>query len=265
MPTRKPKSDYAIQTVVNALRLLEEFHSEDELGVTELSRRLKLHKNNVFRLLATLEQRDYIEQSPLSERYRIGARCLELGEAFCRSHSLLERARPILRDLARTVGETVHLALMTAFEVVHIDAEVFPQPILTPARVGQRLPVHCTALGKVLLGLATEQCRQAYDQTVVAGRPLPRRTSATIVDPLKFFEHIRTVAGQGFALDIEECDDGLNCVAVPVHGRDGHVVAALSVSGPAFRLGVDHCLRTIAPAATASAARLSHDLGFTSS
>ena len=115
MPTKKPKSDYVIQTVVNALRLLEEFHSEDELGVTELSRRLKLHKNNVFRLLATLEQRDYIEQSPANERYRIGARCLELGEAFCRSHSLLERARPTLRDLARTAGETAHLALMARF------------------------------------------------------------------------------------------------------------------------------------------------------
>jgi DNA-binding IclR family transcriptional regulator len=264
MPTKKPKSDYVIQTVVNALRLLEEFHSEDELGVTELSRRLKLHKNNVFRLLATLEQRDYIEQSPANERYRIGARCLELGEAFCRSHSLLERARPILRDLARTAGETAHLALMTSFEVVHVDAEVFPQPILTPSRVGQRLPVHCTALGKVLLGLAPEQSRQTYDQTVVAGRPLPRRTAATIVDPMKFFEHIRTVAGQGFALDIEECEDGLNCVAAPVYGRDGHVVAALSVSGPAFRLGTDRCLRDIAPEVTASAERLSHNLGFTS-
>lgn len=264
MPTKKPKSDYVIQTVVNALRLLEEFHSEDELGVTELSRRLKLHKNNVFRLLATLEQRDYIEQSPANERYRIGARCLELGEAFCRSHSLLEQARPILRDLARTAGETAHLALMTSFEVVHVDAEVFPQPILTPSRVGQRLPVHCTALGKVLLGLAPEQSRQSYDQTVVAGRPLPRRTAATIVDPMKFFEHIRTVAGQGFALDIEECEDGLNCVAAPVYGRDGHMVAALSVSGPAFRLGTDRCLRDIAPKVTASAERLSHNLGFIS-
>jgi DNA-binding IclR family transcriptional regulator len=212
-----------------------------------------------------LEQRDYIEQSPANERYRIGARCLELGEAFCRSHSLLEQARPILRDLARTAGETTHLALMTSFEVVHVDAEVFPQPILTPSRVGQRLPVHSTALGKVLLGLAPEQSRQAYDQTVVAGRPLPRRTAATIVDPMKFFEHIRTVAGQGFALDIEECEDGLNCVAAPVYGRDGHVVAALSVSGPAFRLGIDRCLRDVAPEVTASAERLSHNLGFTSS
>ncbi len=264
MPAKKPKSDYVIQTVVNALRLLEEFHSEDELGVTELSRRLKLHKNNVFRLLATLEQRDYIEQSPANERYRIGARCLELGEAFCRSHSLLERARPILRDLARSVGETAHLALMTSFEVVHIDAEVFPQPILTPSRLGQRLPAHCTALGKVLLGLAPEQTRQAYDQTVVAGRDLRRRTPATIIDPMKFFEHIRTVAGQGFGLDVEECEDGLNCVAAPVYDRDGQVVAALSISGPAFRLGIDRCLRSVAPEVTAAAARLSHDLGFTS-
>ena len=106
--------------------------------------------------------------------------------------------------------------------------------------------------------------RQSYDETVVAGRQLPRRTSATIVDPLKFFEHVRTVAGQGFALDFEECEEGLNCVAVPVYGRDGHVVAALSISGPAFRLGTDRCLRNIVPAVSESAAQLSHDLGFSS-
>ena len=262
MSPKKPKSDYVIQTVTHALRLLEEFRTADELGVTELSRRLNLHKNNVFRLLATLEQRGYIEQSSANDRYRLGAKCLELGETFSRSHSLLDQARPILRSLAEEVGETVHLAQMTSFEVVHVDAQVYHQPILTPSRVGQRLPVHCTALGKVLLGSATERCRQAYDQMVVAGRELPPRTRATIVDPAKFFEHVRTVAGQGYALDVEECEEGLSCVAGPVYDRTGLAVAALSVSGPSFRLGADELLRNIVPKVTASADRLSRDLGY---
>jgi IclR family KDG regulon transcriptional repressor len=262
MPPKKSKGDYVIQTVSHALRLFEEFRTEDELGVTELSRRLNLHKNNVFRLLATLEQRGYIEQSSANERYRLGAKCLELGETFCRSHSLLDQARPILQSLAREASETVHLAQMTSFEVVHVDAQVYHQPILTPSRVGQRLPIHCTALGKVLLGLAPERCRQAYDETVVAGREISPRTRATIVDPTKLFEHLRTVAGQGYALDLEECEEGLSCAAVPVYDRTGLVVAALSVSGPAFRLGVDELIRNIVPKVTASADRLSHDLGY---
>jgi IclR family KDG regulon transcriptional repressor len=151
---------------------------------------------------------------------------------------------------------------MTSFEVVHVDAQVSPRPVLTPSRVGQRLPVHCTALGKILLGLASECCRQAYDQKVVAGRELPPRTRATIVDPTKFFEHIRTAAGQGYALDLEECEEGLSCAAVPVYDRTGLAVAALSVSGPSFRLGTDELLRNIVPKVTASADRLSRDLGF---
>lgn len=262
MSPKKPKSDYVIQTVAHALRLLEEFRAADELGVTELSRRLNLHKNNVFRLLATLEQRGYIEQSSANDRYRLGAKCLELGETFSRSHSLLDQARPVLRSLAEEVGETVHLAQMTSFEVVHVDVQVYHQPILTPSRVGQRLPVHCTALGKVLLGSATERCRQLYDQTVVAGRELPPRTRASIVDPTKFFEHVRTVAGQGYALDVEECEEGLSCAAGPVYDRTGLVVAALSVSGPSFRLGADELLGNIVPKVTASADRLSRDLGY---
>ena len=262
MPTKKPKSDYVIQTVVHALRLLEKFHAEDELGVTELSRRLNLHKNNVFRLLATLEQRGYIEQSTTSERYRLSTKCLELGEAFRRSRTLLDRARPILRALAQTAGETTHLALMNSYEVVHIDAEVHEQAIVTASRIGERLPVHCTALGKVLLGLASEDCRRGYDETVVAGRILPRRTAATIVDPLKFFEHIRVVAVEGFALDLEECEEGLHCAAMPILGPEGHPVAALSVSGPSFRLGVDRLRREVVPMIGRSVEQLSRDLGF---
>jgi DNA-binding IclR family transcriptional regulator len=263
MSPKKPKSDYVIQTVSHALRLLEEFRAEDELGVTELSRRLNLHKNNVFRLLATLEQRGYIEQSSANERYRLGAKCLELGETFCRSHSLLDQARPILRDLAQEIGETVHLAQMTSFEVVHVDAQVHQQPILAPSRVGQRLPVHCTALGKVLLGATSECCRQVYDQNVVAGRELPGRTPATIVDPIKFYEQVRTAAGLGYALDLEECEEGLSCVAAPVYDRTGVAVAALSASGPSFRLGPDELLGEIVPKVVAAADRLSRDLGYT--
>ena len=262
MSPRKSKSDYVIQTVSHALRLFEEFRTEDELGVTELSRRLNLHKNNVFRLLATLEQRGYIEQSSTNERYRLGAKCLELGETFCRSHSMLDQARPILRSLAEEVGETTHLAQMSSFDVVHVDAQVYHRSILTPSRVGQRLPVHCTALGKVLLGLASERCRQAYDEALAAGREISSRTRATIVDPTKLFEHVRTVAGQGYALDVEECEEGLSCAAAPVYDRTGLAVAALSVSGPSFRLGIDELLRDIVPKVIASADRLSRELGY---
>ena len=99
---------------------------------------------------------------------------------------------------------------------------------------------------------------QAFDTEVVADRKLPSRTERTIVDPDKFFEHIRSVAGHGFALDLEECEEGLCCAAAPVHDGAGKVVAALSVSAPSFRAGEETLIRELCPAVTEAAERLSH-------
>ncbi len=261
---RKPKGEYAIQTVINAMRLLEAFSDDQELGVTELSRRLVLHKNNVFRLLATLEQQGYIEQSSDNERYRLGVKALELGRSFMRSRSLLGRARPVLDGLAAKSYETAHLAVLRGHEVVHLDGSQSEQLITTGLRVGRRMPVHCTALGKVLLGCAAEEVREAYDREVVATRPMEKRTATTIDDRDKFFEHLRTVAVRGFAHDLEECEDGLCCVAAPVFDGEGGVVAALSISAPAFRLSQDRLLHETSPLVVDAAERLSRDLGYAS-
>jgi DNA-binding IclR family transcriptional regulator len=261
MSTKKDKSDYTIQTVANALRLLEEFEGEEELGVTELSRRLVLHKNNVFRLLATLEQRGYIEQRSENDRYGLGVRCLALAQAYSGSHDLLRRGRPILRELSRTTGESAHLGLLKGRLVVHVDGVASGQLVATASRVGQSLPVHGTALGKVLLGCSSEEVRKAYDHEI-DGEELPRLTDQTIVDRDKFFEHVRSVAVRGFALDLEECEDGLTCAAAPVYDPEGRVVPAISVSGPAFRLDEERLRLQVVPSAIQAAEHLSRDLGF---
>jgi IclR family KDG regulon transcriptional repressor len=256
----KPKSDYAIQTVQNALSLLEAFHDEVELGVSELSRRLNLHTNNVFRLLATLEQDGYIEQSDSTDRYRLGPRCLELGRSFARGSRLLERARPILEALALELGETAHLAVMHDFEVVHLDGEQPHQMVLASSRIGRRLPVHSTALGKVLMGCSDEETRMDYDQQVVADGLKPS-TGSTITDRDKLVEHLRTVANQGFALDVEECEVGLCCAAAPVFDESGRCIAAISVSGPASRVSEDRLHDEIVERVADAAERLSKQLG----
>jgi DNA-binding IclR family transcriptional regulator len=259
---KKPKSDYAIQTVSNALRLLEAFRDDEEIGVAELARRLGLHKNNVFRLLATLEEQGYIEQSRETERYRLGIGSLELGHAFLRSRSLLARARPILEELCEVTGESVHLGMLHRFEVVHIDGAMPDRLVLTGLRVGRRLPAHCTALGKVMLGLAPDGQLESFDRAVASAGGLEERTPRTIVDPVKFFEHIRTAAGHGFAVDVGECEEGLVCAAAPVHDAEGRAVAALSVSAPGFRTSEDGLIRDLCPQVTAAAECLSHQLGY---
>jgi DNA-binding IclR family transcriptional regulator len=258
---KRPKSDYVIQTVANALHLLEVFRSEDELGVTELSRRLNLHKNNVFRLLATLEQEGYVEQSPSSDRYRLGVACLELGRAFARNRNLLVQARSVLRHLAHETGESAHIGVLRDFEVVLLDGEQPDRLVVTGFRVGRRLPAHCTALGKVLLGCAEPQWREAYDRAVVAEGHLTAWTPATLVDRDKLFEHLRAVGAQGYAVDIGEYEPGLCCVAAPVHDASGRVVAALSVSGPSFRMEPQALHTHLASAVVNAAEHLSQRLG----
>ena len=147
--------------------------------------------------------------------------------------------------------------------MVHLDGAQGEQLVLTSLRVGRRLPLHCTALGKVLLGCSPENVREAYDRALAEAGGLGARTPNTIVDRDKFFEHVRTVAGAGFALDLEECEPGLCCAAAPVHDASGRMIAALSVSGPAFRLGEERLLRSVVPAVIGAAETLSRELGYT--
>lgn len=260
----KPKSDYAIQTVSNALRMLEAFYSETELGVSELSRRLGLHKNNVFRLLATLEESGYIEQSADTERYRLGTRCLELGFAFSRDHTLMKRSRPVLEELSGKTGETSHLAVLRDFEVVHLDGARAEQMLLCATRVGQRLPAYCTALGKVLVACAEPETLDEFGRVVGSSDGLASRTPGTIVDAQKLLDHLGSVSAQGFAVDSEECEPGMSCVAAPVYDSVGKAVAALSVSGPASRLSGEAMHGDVGRSVLASAERLSRELGYRS-
>jgi len=281
----KPKAEYAIQTVANAMRMLEVFHVESEMGVSDLARRLRLHKNNAFRLLATLELAGYIRQNPETELYCLGPRCLELGQAYSRSHNLIEHARPMLEDLSANVAETAHLGSLVDDEVVHLDGVLPDQLVLTGSRVGSRLPSHCTALGKVLLAgspaasmvsagetagpdapaaatsLVSESSRRERKTTANWDRDLSGFTGATIVDPMKLVDELCNVELRGYAVDLEEYALGLCCVAAPIRDATSRVVAALSISGPSFRLPESVLHGEAAEAVVAAASQLSQELG----
>ena len=257
---KRQKSDYAIQTVRNCLRVLAAFGDERELGVTELTRLLDLHKNNVFRLLATLQEEGYVEKNEETDRYRLGIACLELAHAFARNRSLPLMARPVLAELSRATGESAHLGVLAEFEVMHLDSEQGDRLVVTGSRIALRLPAHCTALGKTLLGCGEARQLEAYDQQVVSAGLRPF-TDSTLVDREKLFAHLHMVGAQGYALDLEECEIGLCCAAAPIHDDRGRVVAAISVSGPSFRLEPDILEQRIVPAVVQAAEELSRSLG----
>ena len=262
----KPKSEYAIQTVSNALHMLEVLQTETEIGVSELARRLGLHKNNAFRLLATLELSHFVQQSPTTELYRLGPACLALGRAYSRNHTLMREARPILEGLAAEAGETVHLGILHDDQVVHLDGALpAGQLVLSGSRIGARLPSHCTALGKALLAGILERSdagSPAGDRLALVDRPLPAFTDATLVDGAKLMEQLRAVPLHGYATDSEEYAQGLCCVAAPVRDASGRIVAALSLSGPSIRLSEERLHGGAAQAVSAAATHLSRELGW---
>jgi DNA-binding IclR family transcriptional regulator len=146
-------------------------------------------------------------------------------------NDLVRAARPILDDLAERTHETVNLGVLSGESVVYIDQVTGTRSIVSVSWVGQRTPLHCTSNGKVLLAYATDAERERMLST-----PLTRLTPRTITDLRKLRAQLAEVRARGYAQTLEELEEGLNAVAAPVRGMSGDVIAALSVSGPAFRM-----------------------------
>lgn len=255
---RREKSNYIIQSVSHALDVLEEFRGDvDELGVTELSKKLKLHKNNVFRILATLQSRNYIEQNKANENYRLGVRCLELGQTFIHQRGMLKQAKPILQELAEKTGETSYMSILRGNDVVYLDSVEPTATVRVVSRLGLHMPAHATAAGKALVAFESEEdLRKRFGEELKA---YTKRTFRTFED---LFRDIERVREKGFATDLEEFEEGLRCIAAPVRDYTRKVIGALSVSGPAHRLTDDLVQTAISGEVTRLAKELSTRLGF---
>jgi IclR family transcriptional regulator, KDG regulon repressor len=256
---KKEKSEYIIQAVSHALDLLEQFHGEvDELGVTELSKRLKLHKNNVFRLLATLESRGYIEQNRSTENYRLGLKSLELGQTFIKQMGLLRQARPILEKVVEECNETSYVAIFKEGHVVYLDVVETDLTVRVVSRVGSRLPGHCTASGKIHLAYMTEE--EVF--SILPQRELTMFTPTTVGDRDSLMKELTIIAEQGFAIDNEEMNLSVRCVAAPIHDYTRRIVGAVSISGPSMRFSDERIEQELAPLVIRAGEDLSTRLGY---
>lgn len=256
---RKEKSEYIIQAVSHALDLLEQFHGEvDELGVTELSKRLKLHKNNVFRLLATLESRGYIEQNKATENYRLGLKALELGQTFIKQMGLLRQAKPILENMRSACNETCYVVIFKDGHVVYLDMVETDMTVRVVTRVGSRLPAYCTASGKVHMAFMSED---EIDE-ILPEEEFKTFTATTIKNRKELRKELKEVAEQGYAVDLEELDLSVNCIAAPIRDYTRRIVGAISISGPTMRLSTERITSELVPLVLKSAEELSTRLGY---
>ncbi len=246
-----------IQSVDRAVRVLELIGESGAMGVTEIGRALGVHKTTASRLTATLAAHGLLERDPSSERYRLGLSLVYLAGAVMAELDLVTVSRPVVQSLAETTGETVNVGVLHSGSVVCVDQATGNSAVMSVSWIGRRTPLHCTSNGKVLLAAMNEP-----DLAAVLAAPLEARTEATIIDPGALRAELERGRPRGYATAIEELETGLNAVAAPIRRADGQVVAALSVSGPAFRLRpID--LPRVGEETMVSASTISRRLGFT--
>ena len=221
----------AVQSVARAVRILELLaEGPEELGVTELGRRLGVHKATASRLLATLAEHGLVERNPVTDKYRLGFGIVRLAAVVTGGLDLVRQARPVLERLAEETSETVNLAVLDGDRVVNIDQIAAPHLVVNVNWVGKRTPLHCTSNGKVLLASLP-----ARERARLLRGPLERLAPNTIVDKDLLQAQLLEAGVRGYAYTLEELEVGLNAVAAPVRDSGGGVIAAVSVSGPAYR------------------------------
>ncbi len=250
-----PADRSPVQSVDRALEILEYLAAHGEAGVTDLAAHLGVHKSTAFRLVGALEGRGLVEQPGDRTKYRLGMGLLRLAGAVPVPRDVTAVGRRVCEDLAEEFGETVNLAVADAGAVVNIDQVRGGSSIISHNWIGERTPLHATSSGKVLM---------AFDQELFLAatrRPLTRYTPATLVRPRDLADELAEVRRVGVAFTAEELEQGLSAAAAPVRRQDGTVVAAISVSGPSFRLDQQR-LADLGKAVSSGAEEVSRRLGW---
>ena len=246
----------AVQSVDRAVSVLEILARHGEAGVTDIAEELDVHKSTAFRLLGVLENRGLVAQAKDRGKYYLGAGVLRLAGAAAVRLDISQEGVPVCRELADELGETVNIAVLDDDAAVNIMQARGTASVTAQNWLGRRTPLHATSSGKVLLAHMSPTLREG-----LLARSLPRFTERTITGSSALRGELEAVIEQGYGLTIEELELGLAAVAAPVRAHDGKVIAALSVSGPVYRLNSDR-LPELAKRTVAAGAELSRRMGY---
>jgi IclR family KDG regulon transcriptional repressor len=251
--------DSLVKSVDRALHLINLLsHKKDGYGVTELAKQVGLHKSSVYRILTTMMQHQFVEQDAATGRYKLGYKVVELGAKLLDSIDLRTEAKPFLIELEQLTQEVVHLVVINLGQVVYIEKLEGTQTLRMHSKVGNRAPVHCTSVGKAILAyLETQEIDRIIEE-----QGLPQHTPHTIVDKQDLLAELKKIKAQGYALDLEENEIGITCIAVPIFDHREMVVAAVSISGATMRM-TEERLDQLKRRMMETGQQISRRLGFT--
>jgi IclR family acetate operon transcriptional repressor len=251
-----------VQSIERVSLILEILgQSPQGISVRDLSAKVNLPKGTTHRLLSSLGYFGYVRQDAKTRDYSLGFKLVELAHLLLSQLDLRKEAEPLLRDLAEKTKETVHMVFLDRNEIVYIakvETDQNPSGLRMASRVGLRNPAHSCAVGKVLLAHLSE----VELNQLIKEKGLSKRTENTIIDPAKLKGHLNLVRNQGYAIDDEENERGIRCVAAPLYNEAGKVTAAISISGPAFRITKKVIQEKLKKEVMETAYQISQRLGF---
>lgn len=242
-------------SIMKALDIIEFLADEGNVPqrLSDISAALNMNGSTVSRFLTSLMARGYIRQDIESMRYSLSLKFCMIADRINANQQLCSLALPVMREISRTVNESVCLAVEQNGMVEYIAVVPAPdQTMLTMQRIGNRAPMYCTGIGKLLLCAHSEE----EVRRIMEAQGMTAFTPNTIIDAEVLLEELKKVRDAGYALDNEECEIGARCVALPIRSASGQTVAGLSVTGPIFRIQ-DQKIQEILPYLTACAQRIS--------
>ena len=246
-----------LSSVATATRLLKAFsEDEDEIGISALARKLGIAKSTAHRLAATLVAEGMLEQARENGKYKLGIALFRLGALMRRRMTVSNEARPYLYELRAKTNESIHLAVLDGTEIMYVYNLESTQAIRMRSDIGVRKPAYCTAEGQAILAFEPPQ---VVDRVIAAG--LTPRTPNTIASPEKFIKALAAIRQRGCAIEDEESELGMVCIAAPIRNDTGDVVAAVGIAGPAARL-TKKAVAAFIPHVIATADQVSVRLGY---
>ena len=222
-----------IQVAERLFQVIERLAENGPMGIMDLSAELGFHKSTTHRLVTSLQYMGYIRQDEESLKYALSLKFLEIGSKILEQTNMASLIHPSLKKLSEQTGETVHLVRREGTEAVYIDkVESTVSSIRMVSRVGSRIPLYCSGVGKAIMAtLPDEEVKKIWNESIIE-----KKTDKTITDFSQMQEVLEEVRQNGYALDDEENEKGVRCIAACLHGYQKEVKYAFSISGPTSRM-----------------------------